>query len=295
MPRVALVSSAEAREHDTDLPLITEALGSLGIDSDIIDWDTAAADWKRFDAAVVRSPWDYHRRYDEFLAWLDAVSGATRLFNDADIIRWNTDKAYLAELIDAGMPVIPTTYIGGAQALVDASDAGVLSGDVVVKPTVSAGSNNTERHRSSRVRAAAHVASLIDKGMTAMVQPYQDGIDTHGESGLLYFNGEFSHAFRKGAILATGDNVKNGLFVVEDIGERQASPAERELGDSVVAFVAHRFGGAPLYARVDMVPGADGSPVLMEVELAEPSLFLHTSDGAARRFAEAVASVVSSS
>ena len=293
MPRVALVSSAEAREHDTDLPLITAALGSLGIRSDIIDWDTAAADWKQFDAAVVRSPWDYHRRYDEFLVWLDVVSAATRLFNDAGIIRWNTDKTYLAELIDAGVPVIPTTYIAGAQALVDASDAGVLSADVVVKPTVSAGSNNTERHRSSQVCAAAHVASLIDNGMTAMVQPYQAGIDAHGESGLLYFNGSYSHAFRKGAILATGENVKNGLFAVEDIGERQASPAERALGDRVMSFVTQKFGTAPLYARVDMVPGQDGQPVLMELELAEPSLFLHTSPGAAGRFAEAVASVVS--
>ena len=295
MPRVALVSSAEARGHDTDLPLITAALGSLGIASDIVDWDTAAADWGQFDAAVVRSPWDYHRRYAEFLEWLDSVSASTRLFNDARVIRWNTDKTYLAELTGAGLPVIPTTFVGGAQALVDATEAGVLSGDVVVKPTVSAGSNNTERHRASRVRAVAHVASLIDMGMTAMVQPYQKAIDGQGESGLLYFNGAYSHAFRKGAILATGDNVKNGLFTVEDISEREASTAERHLGDRVMAFVTHRFGSAPLYARVDMVPGDDGAPVLMEVELAEPSLFLHTSHGAAGRFAEAVASVVSSS
>ena len=295
MPRVALVSSAEARGHDTDLPLITAALADAGIASDIIDWDTAAADWGQFDAAVVRSPWDYHRRYAEFLAWLGTVSAATTLLNNAAVIRWNTDKTYLAELVDAGLPVIPTTFVGGAQALVDATEAGVLSGDVVVKPTVSAGSNNTERHRSSRARAAAHVAGLIDTGMTAMVQPYQPAIDEHGESGLLYFNGMFSHAFRKGAILATGENVKNGLFAVEDIGERDASDAERDLGDRVMSYVTAKFGSSPLYARVDMVPGADGAPVLMEVELAEPSLFLHTSQGAAGRFAAAVASVVSSS
>lgn len=293
MPRVALVSSAEARHHDTDLPLITAALGTLGIASEIIDWDTAAADWGQFDAAVVRSPWDYHRRYDEFLAWLEAVSASTRLFNDAGVIRWNTDKTYLAELAAAGLPVIPTIFVGGAQALVDATEAGVLSGDVVVKPTVSAGSNNTERHRSTRVRAVAHVASLIDMQMTAMVQPYQGAIDEMGESGLLYFNGVYSHAFRKGAILSTGDNVKNGLFTEEDIGEREATAAERGLGDRVMAYVTARFGAPPLYARVDMVPGTGGEPVLMEVELAEPSLFLHTSHGAAGRFAGAVASVVS--
>ncbi|NBU16931.1 MAG: hypothetical protein EBS48_07960 [Actinobacteria bacterium] len=130
--------------------------------------------------------------------------------------------------------------------------------------------------------------SLVDAGMTAMVQPYQRFIDDNGETGMLYFNGEFSHAFRKGAILATGENTKNGLYVVEDIGPRAASEAERELGDAVIGHVTARFGTAPLYARVDVVRGSIGAPVLMELELAEPSLFLHTDPQAPARFASAV-------
>lgn len=283
---IALVSCADARDNDADLPLVVRALGDRGIVAEIVDWDDAGADWSRYAMAIIRSPWDYHRRYEEFLAWVDRVSSMTVLQNGADIVRWNTDKTYLREIGEAGIPVIPTTFVAGAEDLVLANE--LIKGDVVVKPTVSAGSNNTERHTRLPAAAAAHITSLVDSGRVAMVQPYQRFIDDNGETGLLYFNGEFSHAFRKGAILATGDNVKNGLYTVEDIGPRQANEQEIELGDAVMDFVTRRFGAAPLYARVDMVRGSIGAPVLMELELAEPSLFLAMAKGADARFAAAV-------
>ncbi len=286
MPKsIALVSCAEAREHDTDLPLLIRAFGDRGAVATVVDWDDPGVDWSRFDAAVIRSPWDYHRRHGEFVQWLHRVSGLTRLHNPADVVEWNTDKTYLQELIDAGIPVIPTTYVGGAEQLVLANE--LIKGDVVVKPTVSAGSNNTERHVNSHTTAAAHIASLIDAGKVAMVQPYQRFIDERGETGMLYFDGEYSHAFRKGAILATGENTKNGLFTEEDIGPRDASREEKELGERVLDFVRHKFGRFPLYARVDVVRGSAGVPVVMEVELAEPSLYLHTAADSATRFVQA--------
>jgi glutathione synthase/RimK-type ligase-like ATP-grasp enzyme len=199
---------------------------------------------------------------------------------------------YLQELIDADIPVIPTTYVHGAEDLVLAND--LIKGDVVVKPTVSAGSNNTERHVNVPASAAAHITQLVDKEMVAMVQPYQRFIDERGETGMLYFNGEYSHAFRKGAILATGDNVKNGLYTEEDIGPRDASREERELGEQVIDFVTEKFDSAPLYARVDVVRGSGGYPVLMELEMAEPSLYLHTARDSATRFVSAFLSQVAS-
>lgn len=280
------MSCASARDNDTDLPLIVRALGDRGIVAEITDWDDLRTDWGRFAAAIVRSPWDYHRRYAEFLAWVGRVSQETVLHNAAEVIRWNTDKTYIAELGAAGIPVIPTTYVRGAEDLVLAND--LIKGDVVVKPTVSAGSNDTERHVSSPAAAAAHITSLVDAGKTAMVQPYQRFIDDNGETGMLYFNGVFSHAFRKGAILTGGGNERNSLYVVEDIGPRTATPAERELGDEVMAHVTARLGEAPLYARVDVVRGSIGAPVLMELEMTEPSLFLHTDPQAPARFAAAV-------
>ena len=289
---VALVSCAEARDFDTDLPLLVRAFGDRGILTDIVNWDDENVVWNSYRAAIVRSPWDYHRRYAEFCVWLDKASTQTTVINSADIIKWNTDKVYLQEMIDADIPVIPTTYVRGAEDLVLAND--LIKGDVVVKPTISAGSNNTERHVNVPASAAAHITQLVDRGMVAMVQPYQRFIDERGETGMLYFNGEYSHAFRKGAILATGDNVKNGLYTEEDIGPRDASREERELGDDVIDFVTQKFGAAPLYARVDVVRGSGGYPVLMELEMAEPSLYLHTSRDSATRFVGAFLSQTAS-
>ncbi len=285
---IALVSGAEAREFDTDLPYLSRALGDRGIITEIVDWDNASTDWSRYSMAIVRSPWDYHRRYPEFLAWLDSVSAATTLQNSADIIRWNTNKEYLAELVEAQIGVIPTTFVRSAEDLVTITNEGMLECDIVVKPTISAGSNNTERHEESPVKAAAHLGFLLDAGFVAMVQPYQRFIDERGETGMVYFNGQLSHSFRKGAILATGENVKNGLFTVEEITPRTASGQERELGEAVMTFVKKKFGEYPLYARVDVVRGSAGVPVVMELELAEPSFFLQVDHEAPSRFASAV-------
>ncbi len=285
---IALVSGAEAREFDTDLPYLSRALGDRGIITEIVDWDNASTDWSRYSMAIVRSPWDYHRRYQEFLAWLDSVSAATTLQNSADIIRWNTNKEYLAELVEAQIGVIPTTFVRSAEDLVTITNEGMLERDIVVKPTISAGSNNTERHEESPVKAAAHLGFLLDAGFVAMVQPYQRFIDERGETGMVYFNGQLSHSFRKGAILATGENVKNGLFTVEEITPRTASGQERELGEAVMTFVKKKFGEYPLYARVDVVRGSAGVPVVMELELAEPSFFLQVDHEAPSRFASAV-------
>ena len=285
---IALVSGAEAREFDTDLPYLSRALGDRGIITEIVDWDNASTDWSRYSMAIVRSPWDYHRRYPEFLAWLDSVSAVTTLLNSADIIRWNTNKEYLAELVEAQIGVIPTTFVRSAEDLVTITNEGMLECDIVVKPTISAGSNNTERHEESPVKAAAHLGFLLDAGFVAMVQPYQRFIDERGETGMVYFNGQLSHSFRKGAILATGENAKNGLFTVEEITPRTASAQERELGEAVMTFVKKKFGEYPLYARVDVVRGSAGVPVVMELELAEPSFFLQVDHEAPSRFASAV-------
>jgi glutathione synthase/RimK-type ligase-like ATP-grasp enzyme len=285
---IALVSGAEAREFDTDLPYLSRALGDRGIITEVVDWDNASVDWSRFSMAIIRSPWDYHRRYPEFLTWLDAVSAVTTLQNPADIIRWNTNKEYLDELVDAQIGIVPTTFVRSAQDLVTITNDGVLERDIVVKPTISAGSNNTERHEESPVKAAAHLGFLLDAGFIAMVQPYQRFIDERGETGMVYFNGQLSHSFRKGAILATGENIKNGLFTVEDIAPRTASAQERELGKAVMTFVKKKWGEYPLYARVDVVRGSAGVPVVMELELAEPSFFLQVDHEAPSRFASAV-------
>lgn len=283
---VALVSCAEARHRDIDLDPIVRALGDRGVVSPIVDWDDSEQDWSQFSAAVIRSPWDYHKRYDEFLPWAQRVSTQTQLFNNADVIAWNTDKLYLREIIAADIPMIPTQFIEHVSGIDEITD--LLERDIVVKPTVSAGSNNTERHINAPQAARSHIESVLAMGKKVMVQPYQRFIDERGETGLVYFNGELSHAFRKGPILSGAEKQTNGLFVVEDISPRRASREERELGDQVIDFIYNTFGTHMLYARVDVVRGSGGYPVLMELEMTEPSFFFHTSPDSAARFASAV-------
>lgn len=275
------MTCAQLPDLDEDDRLIAPALAGLGIDAEPVVWDDPDAEWDAYDLVVVRNPWDYTLRRDEFVAWARRVP---RLVNPAAVLEWNTDKRYLAELAAAGVPVIHTDFYapGECPRLGD-------SGMWVIKPTVSAGSADTDRYDlfspQRRALAGAHVARLHAAGRTAMAQPYLSAVDTHGETGLLFFNGVFSHAIRKGPMLTGRVSDETGLFVTEEITSREPTAAELEVAGKVLAAAP----GDLLYARVDLIPGEDGEPTLLELELTEPSMFLRHGEGAAARFAEAVA------
>lgn len=282
---VALVTCHEALGLDTDMPLLEAALQRVGLDGVVAPWD-ADTDWSRFALVVIRSTWDYHRRHQEFMRWVRTVSRVTHLANSAEIITWNTDKRYLAELTAMGVPTVPTTFVTPGESL-DSAVIEVLfaRGDVVVKPTISAGSNDTERHADA-ASMRAHVESLHRTGRTAMVQPYVSEVDDSSETGLVFIDGRFSHAFAKGPMLRDPKTMAAGLYAEERIDARHASAQELSLGESVIQGVTERF-GTPLYARVDLLPSPDG-PLVIEVEMTEPSLYVHLDDGAADRLADAI-------
>ena len=286
--RVALVTAAPARGLDEDMPLLLPALGGRGLPAREVVWDDPAIDWGGFDLVVVRSTWDYFARRGEFLAWAERVGAVATLHNPASILAWNTDKRYLRELAGAGVAIVPTTFLAPGEPLVLLSPT-----ELVVKPAVSAGSNDTARYDAADGAAArAHVERLQAQGRVAMVQPYQRAVDVHGETALVYFDGELSHAIEKGAIFAARPEIVGGLFAREEIRPRTPSPAEVAAGASVLRALAALLpaGSLPLlYARVDLVPLADGSPAVLELELCEPSVFLAHAEGAAERFAAAIA------
>jgi glutathione synthase/RimK-type ligase-like ATP-grasp enzyme len=242
-------------------------------------------DWGAFDAVVVRSTWDYALRREAFVAWAHEVERRTPLLNPAPLLEWNTDKRYLGELEAAGIPIVPTTYLAPGEGFALPHD-----GEFVVKPTVSAGSKDTARYLpGEEPRARDHVHALHAAGRTAMVQPYVGAVDEHGETALLFMDGAYSHAIRKGPILRPGTGFVDTLYAPEDISARIPSDAELALGGRVVA--ATPGGAAQLtYARVDLLPGPDGDPVLIEYETTEPSLFLGYDDAAAARLASAITS-----
>jgi hypothetical protein len=288
--RVALVTCAELPDLDPDDRLLAAALSARGLPPDAVVWDDPAVDWAGYEMAVLRSPWDYAARRDEFVTWAAKVPG---LANPADVVEWNTDKRYLAQLAAAGVPIVPTFWVGPADAW-QAPESGVY----VVKPAISAGSVDTGRYDLSDPHEAhlarAHVSRLQAAGRLVMVQPYLPAVDTYGETALLFVSGPrgpvFSHAIRKGPMLTGPDEglAAGELYKQEEITARTPTDAERAVAALALAEVpggAHRL----LYARVDLIPGPDGAPLLVELELTEPSLFLGTADGAPERLAAAVA------
>jgi len=286
---IALVTTQAARGHDHDLDILTAALDAAHQKWQIVNWDDASIDWSQFSIAVLRSTWDYYARLDEFVAWVDLVSAQTTLCNPAEIVRWNVDKRYLQEMSAHGIPVMATTFVSKMIGITQE----LIAQDVIIKPVVSAGSNNTARHRNDAVAARAQLDHILSNAGVAMVQPYSPTIDSVGETGLVYLGGKFSHAFGKDAVFGEAEQVHNGVHVQEVITARTANPNEHLLGDSVMKFLINKFGVTPLYARIDMVTNIDGVPEIMEVELTEPSLYLHLDAGSPERAATALANAAS--
>ena len=270
--RIALATCSLWPDLDGDGPELLQALADEGMSVDVRVWDDANVDWSSYELVVLRTVWDYWGRHEEFLAWTRRVP---RLLNTAQVVAWNTDKTYLRTLAAAGIPTVPTTWVGPGD------DFEVPDGPFVVKPTVSAGARDTAAYEGGDASAREHVARLLAAGRTVMVQPYVAAVDTDGETAVLVFGGAVSHAARKSAVLALGAG--EPALGSWSMTAREPSAEETALALRVLE-VVRSWGDDLLYARVDLLPG----PVLIELEVTEPSLFLGLAPGSARRFAAAV-------
>lgn len=292
--RIAIATCLELPTGDgDDLPLLP-ALTRRGLQASMVPWNQPGVDWSSFDATVLRATWDYTTQREDFLAW---VASVPRLYNPAEVVVANSDKTYLASLAAAGLPVVETSF-----APPGTEPQFPETGEFVVKPSVGAGSRGAGRFDAGQPgafdEARQHAKELHAAGRTVMVQPYQSAVDTAGETALIFLDGVFSHAIRKGPMLTPDARQPvdgEGLYLPENISARQPSEAELAVAQRIFAFAnAANAGRAEnlLYARVDLLPGADG-PVLVELELVEPSLFLTYSEDAADRLAAAIDARVS--
>lgn len=278
--RIALVTCRELVTPDAD----EEALSAELPEAEIVAWEDPGVDWAAYDLVLLRSTWNYIERLPEFLAWAERVAAVTTLLNPVDVVRWNTDKRYLADLEAAGLPIVPSAFF----APDDEVPASAVSGHVVVKPTVSNGSNGAKLFDADPEAALAHAAALQALGKHVLVQPYMSQVDELGETALIYVAGQFSHAASKAAILSREMSWSTGIYADEKVRATTATDAERELADRILAALpAIRPATADLaYARIDLLPTPDG-PVILELELTEPSLFLALGEGAAASAARA--------
>jgi len=276
--RIALVTTFTLPRPDTDLPILVEAFSQRETRAEIVAWDNASMDWSCFDAVVVRSTWNYVDHFEAFTAWIDRVSRCTKLLNTRDTLVWNLHKRYLLELAGAGIAIVPTELVEAGR---HPDWVSVHHGfeELVVKPAVSAGSFATIRvHRSDSRRAYTHREDHRSRDM--LVQPLLASVLAHGEINLVYFSGQFSHAVQKGARWDGDREQSRGLV--------QPTEDERALANRILEVVRARGLGIPTYARIDLARDAAGNPLLMELELVEPSLFLDRAPAHADRFVGAV-------
>lgn len=280
-PRIAIASCTGHEAHKADEELLREALRSRGCEAVPVPWHDPDADWGGFDLCLVKSTWDYNRKYEEFLAWARRVEAAAALRNPADLIAWNSDKTYLRELGERGVRTVPTVWVGRDS---DASLSEILAAEgwerAVVKPVVDLGAENLRRVRPGDEESEAALAEVL-RCHEAMVQPFLPSLEKQGETSLIHVDGKLTHAVRKRP--APGD------FRVQEIwgGTRERvepEAAQVELAEQALA----QLDVPPLYARADIVEGLDGLPCLIELELIEPNLYLDADPDAAGRLAHAV-------
>lgn len=283
-PEIALVTAGKLPEVDVDEPLLLSAIEDLHARACVRAWDDPSVDWASFDCVVVRSTWDYHHRLAAFAEWISTTAEQTLLLNPAQAMLWNTHKRYMLELGALDLPIVPTTVIPGG----DPDSLGVIASTpwsrVVVKPAVSGGSFATHDLRLPlNTQDRGRVEELVAT-RDVLLQPYMASVDDYGERSLIWIDGQFTHAIRKTRRFE-GDDERVSEAV--EIADDEAAFGERTL--EVLA--RSKAATAPdqlLYARVDLIRGPDGSLMLMELELVEPSLFLRQSPQANAAFAQAI-------
>ncbi|HVZ73368.1 MAG TPA: hypothetical protein VHJ20_13400 [Polyangia bacterium] len=274
---VALASCKTLPEPDFDeAPLLT-ALRAIGLRTEVLAWDDPEADFSTARVTLLRSTWNYAEQPELFADWLARAAAGSALWNPLPVVQWNLHKRYLLDLANAGVPVTPTQLVarGSDERLADVAAARGWR-DVVVKPAVSAGSRLTLRVGANDERGEEHLRALV-AGEDALVQPYLPAVEGHGERAIVFVDGELTHAVRKGRRFAGDAESITGPFDVSD-------------AEAAVARAALAAAPSPvLYARVDVAPGPDGAPVLMELELVEPSLFFAQGPRALARLVDAIA------
>jgi glutathione synthase/RimK-type ligase-like ATP-grasp enzyme len=280
--RIAFVTYEGLPELNADDRRAASALEDLGLGTDAVRWDDPGVDWLGYSVVVLRSTWDYHRRIDEFHAWIDRMEGiGARLWNPPRVLRWNTDKRYLASIGHRLLAPPPTEILlrGSAVNLPVLLEARGWH-EAVLKPAISADGFSTELTSSERALSDQGLLDAMLGRGDVVVQRLVPEIRTNGEISMMFFSGAFSHAVSK--------RPQAGEFRVQErLGGRivRTDPPDALIEHAHALLDVHAPGC--LYARVDVVAAADRF-VLMEVELVEPSLYLEHHPPAARTLALAI-------
>ena len=248
--------------------LLLAFLSNKGLNIERVIWTDAAVRWEAYDLLLIKAPWDYHEKITQFYQWLNRVAALNiPMLNPQHIIKWNSDKHYLKEMIDAGFSVIPSAIIeNGAPARLAPFFQQFNTGQLIIKPCISAGAKETFTVTPGNMQEVQQrLTGLLEKE-AFIVQPFVKEIETEGEWSFIFFNGQFSHCVVK--------RPRSGDFRVQPMygGTTHTTIPNPLHVQEAAAFVQH-FAKGCLYARVDGVM-INGVFTLMELELIEPYLFL---------------------
>jgi glutathione synthase/RimK-type ligase-like ATP-grasp enzyme len=283
MTRLALLTLADRSDYVIDDDVGIAELTRRGLLVEEIPWNRPGVDWRAYDGVVIRTPWDYQRHLDSFLAVLERIESlGVPLANPLSLVRWNARKTYLLDLERRQVPIVPTLWGRGLTTPQLRAFAEKLEArECVVKPVVSANADDTYRISDDLSEATAREICARFVSREWMAEPFVTSILDEGEDSLIYFHGELSHAVRK--------RPKAGDFRVQEehggvITPFEPGPAHRKVASIVLA----ALGDPPFQARVDLVRLADGSLAVMELEAIEPSLYFRMDPRAPAHFADAV-------
>lgn len=280
-PRVLLATMADLPGGEPGGELLEAALERRGVEARWAVWSDPTVDWAAADLVAVRSTWDYERRREEFLGWARAVASRTRLVNPPHVLAWNTDKGYLLELADAGLPVVPTLL---AEDELDLPSVLAELEPAVVKPRVGAGGRGVVVFDGRSGGPAGLDESQLTPGPW-VVQPLLSSVRTRGETSVFVLGGE---AVSQVVKVPAGDEIR----VHEEYGGRSrpvpVEEAPAALSRRTVRAAEELLGTPLLYARVDLMYDDADRLVVSELELVEPGLYLDVLPGNAERFAEAL-------
>ena len=254
--------------HDEETELL-DFLQKKGLDIERRVWSDAGVDWKKYDVAVLKSPWDYHQHIDNFYVWLDALKlMEVQLLNPVEMVKWNSDKHYLKDIYNSGMRVVPSLFLerGSGADLLPLFDQ-LQTERLILKPCVSAGAKNIITVGRDEINEKQAGVALLLQDESYVAQPFMAEIFA-GEWSFIFFNGKFSHCI----LNMPGE----GDFRVQHYhgGSTKAATTDQRHLESAAAYV-HAFGKGALYTRVDGII-RDDEFYLMELELIEPYLYLDT-------------------
>jgi hypothetical protein len=280
-PNIWFITYDGLPQLDPDDELAADILRKRGYICAPKVWDDPKVDWNKCQFAVMRSTWDYHRKYEHFQKWLAMPHFAERMWNPPELMMWNSRKTYLRELEAGGTDIVPTVWLDTAitSEIVDELLAETSWTKAVLKPVVGLSTFGVSILNLDKKEEAKQKILELAQARESMLQPYMEEVEKSGERSLMFMNGNFSHAIRKVPF--------QHFAPAGHAGERLIDPEldEVQLANEALTRLPHQW----LYARVDVVRDPiENKPRLMELELVEPSLFMQFDPDAPQRFADAV-------